>query len=143
MAGLREEPLLFSDLALSRQLERVEAVSKARFVEARVARRPKPGACGRRPLNKVHREWHSGDWTTDGISANRARLADKRSATKRTCFPKSLRPEGFEPPTYGSEDHCSVQLSYGRLCLISKAFLLTCISLFLSDYTLHPPNPLD
>ena len=26
-----------------------------------------------------------------------------------------LRPEGFEPPTLGSEDRCSVQLSYGRL----------------------------
>jgi hypothetical protein len=26
-----------------------------------------------------------------------------------------VRPEGFEPPTYGSEDHCSIQLSYGRL----------------------------
>src|ERR1017187_5645587 len=33
------------------------------------------------------------------------------------CFKprrNSLRPEGFEPPTYGSEDHCSIQLSYGR-----------------------------
>src|SRR5262249_40449884 len=26
-----------------------------------------------------------------------------------------LRPEGLEPPTYGSEDHCSIQLSYGRI----------------------------
>jgi hypothetical protein len=25
-----------------------------------------------------------------------------------------IRPAGLEPATYGSEDHCSVQLSYGR-----------------------------
>ena len=27
---------------------------------------------------------------------------------------KQVRPEGFEPPTLGSEDRCSIQLSYGR-----------------------------
>ena len=27
---------------------------------------------------------------------------------------KMVRPEGFEPPTLGSEDQCSIQLSYGR-----------------------------
>ena len=26
-----------------------------------------------------------------------------------------VRPEGFEPPTLGSEVRCSVQLSYGRI----------------------------
>src|SRR5258708_32410757 len=38
------------------------------------------------------------------------------------CFKprrKSLRPEGVEPPTYGSEDHCSIQLSYGRIMLFA------------------------
>ena len=45
MAGLREEPLLFSDLALSRRLERAEAESNARFVEARARLCPSSGAC--------------------------------------------------------------------------------------------------
>ena len=33
-----------------------------------------------------------------------------RGSTKHVL----VRPEGVEPPTYGSEDHCSIQLSYGR-----------------------------
>ena len=28
---------------------------------------------------------------------------------------KQVHPEGFEPPTLGSEDRCSIQLSYGRV----------------------------
>ena len=28
---------------------------------------------------------------------------------------KKARPEGLEPPTLGSEDRCSIQLSYGRI----------------------------
>ena len=35
---------------------------------------------------------------------------------------KELRPEGLEPPTYGSEDHCSIQLSYGRWIGFSFGF---------------------
>jgi hypothetical protein len=36
-----------------------------------------------------------------------------------------VRPEGFEPPTLGSEDRCSIQLSYGRV-VCSCAALAIC-----------------
>ena len=39
-------------------------------------------------------------------------------ATALLICRNSLRPEGVEPPTYGSEDHCSIQLSYGRAFFI-------------------------
>ena len=32
-----------------------------------------------------------------------------------------VRPEGFEPPTLGSEDQCSIQLSYGRTSTYDKS----------------------
>ena len=35
----------------------------------------------------------------------------KSSVRRDLC---SARPEGLEPPTLGSEDRCSIQLSYGR-----------------------------
>ena len=33
----------------------------------------------------------------------------------------SMRPMGVEPITYGSEDRCSIQLSYGRLIIYYRA----------------------
>jgi hypothetical protein len=38
-------------------------------------------------------------------------------------WPRSrIRPEGLEPPTPGSEDRYSIQLSYGRMRTIVKPF---------------------
>ena len=35
---------------------------------------------------------------------------------------EKVRPEGFEPPTYGLEIRCSIQLSYGRKVLKKSGF---------------------
>ena len=34
---------------------------------------------------------------------------------------KEIRPGGFEPPALGSEDRCSIQLSYGRMVGIGRS----------------------
>ena len=52
---------------------------------------------------------------------------------------ESVRPEGFEPPTLGSEDRCSIQLSYGRLCdLRCQGPCDTRCSLAISAHTTTP-----
>ena len=38
------------------------------------------------------------------------------NATSTQWGEEKVRPEGLEPPTLGSEDRCSIQLSYGRNC---------------------------
>ena len=39
-----------------------------------------------------------------------------RADHRKTCFARNqkIRPEGFEPPTLGSEDRCAIQLRHGR-----------------------------
>ena len=42
------------------------------------------------------------------------------------CSPTTIkvRPAGFEPATYGLEDRCSIQLSYGRLIVLLPFYIL-------------------
>ncbi len=52
----------------------------------------------------------------DKIEVDETRRRSKDPATRRCShtFVEMARPERFELPTLGSEDRCSIQLSYGR-----------------------------
>ena len=61
----------------------------------------------------------------DANSVRVPRLPGGRKAKSQTEWPGSslcVRPEGLEPPTPGSEDRCSIQLSYGRLATLCVAW---------------------
>lgn len=51
--------------------------------------------------------------------------ASETGCDQLTTADSGLRPEGLEPPTYGLEIRCSIQLSYGRTCLKLWIFLIS------------------
>ena len=63
-------------------------------------------------------------------AAGRTRIFAKCCAGSEKSRIESLRLEGFEPPTYGSVGHCSIQLSYRRSVGIRRT-----PTLWISQYT--------
>ena len=54
-----------------------------------------------------------------------SQIGHKSSGSKKgqgcKCWKVKVRPERLELPTLGSEDQCSIQLSYGRIILVDDA----------------------
>jgi hypothetical protein len=56
------------------------------------------------------------------FSGYKTRMGDDGPGVTSLCHEAGiLQPVGFEPTTYGSEDRCSIQLSYGCMIIISRS----------------------
>ena len=64
---------------------------------------------------RTHPEW--GSQSLVGRLRIHSCPADTNGEKTPVLLEKPVRPEGFEPPTLGSEDRCSIQLSYGRISI--------------------------
>ena len=62
------------------------------------------------------------DRTAKETGLPRTRRKERSELIRTDSEKNKVHPEGFEPPTLGSEDRCSIQLSYG--CVLLPRFYL-------------------
>jgi Phage integrase family len=135
-AGLRSWPKLFHNLRASRETElaaefpihvvcewignsaRIAAAHYLQVTEGDFERASQGGAkCGAiEAQNPAQQPAAQNRKSSQESTEAEGECEDMREAAVMCATTQNdlVRPEGFEPPTLGSEDRCSVQLSYGR-----------------------------
>ena len=121
-AGVNEWPKVFQNLRASREMDLFKEGYESHVVCEWIGHTAAVARDHYLKVTDAHFERASGKAAQNpaqSASVRRRQGASQPTGSKENpvntnTTNKPVRPEGFEPPTLGSEDRCSIQLSYGR-----------------------------